>query len=95
MFIGKGSEMIVVLRNNKNMRRKKVPYSELRKRFIHTSLKFDTEKEKSNERLKAKIRKDIRRQNYRDDIKRIIILIISVLITVFISYKVVSYFSNL
>tara|TARA_B100000683_G_C12019469_1_gene361423 strand:- start:200 stop:484 length:285 start_codon:yes stop_codon:yes gene_type:complete len=86
MLVGKGSEMIAVIRNNKALRRQKTDFRDLRKQYVRAAKKKKTTYERADRKQLLKIRKKVRRQERMKALKSWIALLISIGVVVLIAY---------
>ena len=73
MFIGKGTEMIVVLRNNSYLIRKKRTFKDRRKEFIAAAKYHKTTYEKADPKIIKALRKKLLRERRKGVYKSIVI----------------------
>ena len=83
MFIGKGTEMIVVLRNNSYLIRKKRTFKDRRKEFLAAAKYHKTTYEKADPKIIKALRKKLLRERRKNMYKSIVILFVSIAITYF------------
>ena len=86
MLVGKGSEMIAVIRNNRALRRQKTDFRDLRKQYVRAAKKKKTTYERADRKQLLKIRKKVHRQERMKVMKSWIALLISIGVVVLIAY---------
>ena len=83
MFIGKGTEMIVVLRNNSYLIRKKRTFKDRRMEYVAAAKYHKTTYEKADPEILKALRKKLLRERRKGIYKSIVILFVSIAITYF------------